>query len=439
MLILYEKDKANKIKPIGLIINPSINYGGSMKNMLATLLFCSVFLLFLPIVSAQTSSSEADFKAPFVVNPNPHVLDPIYDTPIEEVFGSNAFVFGPSGVRGRGNFFTCTTSRRVVEHRFYLNITAATPTYYCIYEGDTQVGTYNQLSIVPVASQGPGEGWYSSGAIDVTLTVGKYYVIYTQWDANSNYYNQQGITPFPVSCSFGEQTGGAGWATGSVPAYGTPPPATQTFTAAAFVDPVAYYQTIVTDDIVPVELMSFTYLLNDNDVTINWITATETNNQGFELQRKTNGEYGTIAQVNGYGTTTERHTYSYLDENLQPGNYTYRLKQIDLDGSVYYYDELFVEVQAPVEFSIAQNYPNPFNPSTKIAYSLASDSKVKISVYNLLGESVATLVNAAMQAGTHELTFNASGLNSGIYFYRIDAQGVDGSEFSQVRKMMLTK
>jgi hypothetical protein len=204
-------------------------------------------------------------------------------------------------------------------------------------------------------------------------------------------------------------------------------------------DPVAYYQTIVTDTEVPVELMSFTFEVSGNSIILNWVTATETNNLGFEVQRITSGEFSTIGFINGYGTSTETHRYSYIDKDLQPGVYTYRLKQIDLDGSAYYYDQLNVEVLNPVQFSLEQNYPNPFNPSTKISYSLAVDSRVNLTVFNLLGEEVATLVNSEVAAGNYDVNFNAANLNSGVYFYKIDAVGTDGSEFSQVRKMMLTK
>jgi hypothetical protein len=213
--------------------------------------FSILFLLiFVSGMSFAQSSPVIDKGAQFTVDPKPHELPPVTNfTPIEEVFGLNQNVFAGGPNRARGNFFTCTTSRRVIEHRLYLNPTAATDMYFCIYEGDVQAGTYNQLSAVLVTGQGPGEGWYSSGPIDVTLTAGKFYVIYTQMDATTAYWNQNPVSPFPTPCSFGEQTGGAGWATGSVPIYGNPPPATQTFTTGAFVDPVAYYQTIVTDDI----------------------------------------------------------------------------------------------------------------------------------------------------------------------------------------------
>jgi hypothetical protein len=143
--------------------------------------------------------------------------------------------------------------------------------------------------------------------------------------------------------------------------------------------------------------------------------------------------------VNGNGTTTELQNYTFTDRNLSAGNYSYRLKQIDFDGSFQHSEVIEVEILAPVEFALDQNYPNPFNPSTKIDFNLAVDSKVKLTVFNMLGEEVETLLNSEMSAGLHSVDYTASGLNSGVYFYRIDAVGVDGTEFSSVKKMILTK
>ncbi len=192
--------------------------------------------------------------------------------------------------------------------------------------------------------------------------------------------------------------------------------------------------------VVPVELTSFTASVIDGNVTLNWSTATETNNSGFEVERKFNGsDFATVSFINGNGTTTAIHNYSFTDYNLIEGNYSYRLKQVDFNGQSEYSKTINVEITTPVEFNLAQNFPNPFNPSTKISFGLAVDSKVKLSVYNLLGEQVAQLLNSNLTAGTHNVSFNASNLNSGVYFYRIDAAGIDGQNFSSVKKMILTK
>ncbi len=188
-------------------------------------------------------------------------------------------------------------------------------------------------------------------------------------------------------------------------------------------------------NIVPVELTSFAANVNGNDVYLNWTTATETNNSGFEVQRKSvNGNWTNAGFVAGFGTTTEPKAYSFTDSKIAVGNYTYRLKQIDFNGTYEFSNEVFIDVNAPASYSLGQNYPNPFNPSTLIKYSVAQDGFVNVSVFNLIGEKVATLVNNNMKAGSYEVNFDASQLSSGVYFYSIDA-----SNFKAVRKMMLMK
>lgn len=192
--------------------------------------------------------------------------------------------------------------------------------------------------------------------------------------------------------------------------------------------------------IVPVELTSFTASSIINDVTLVWETATETNNSGFSVERQTaSSDFEEIAFVPGFGTTVEPKSYSYTDKSLQSGVYSYRLKQIDFDGSYTHTAPVEVEVSTPIEFNLSQNYPNPFNPSTKITFSLAADSKVSLKVFDVLGQEVVTLVNEQLTAGIHNYDFNASGLNSGIYFYKIEASGISGNDFVDIKKMILVK
>ena len=191
--------------------------------------------------------------------------------------------------------------------------------------------------------------------------------------------------------------------------------------------------------VVPVELTSFTANASEGLVELSWITATETNNQGFEVQRSSGSEFETIAFVNGHGTTTESQAYSYSDRDVKVGSYSYRLKQVDFDGTFEYSNVVEVEVPAPAEFALDQNYPNPFNPSTTINFRLAVDSKVSLKVFDVLGQEVATLLNGNIVAGSHTVNFNASGVNSGVYLYKIEATGIDGSNFVDVKKMILTK
>ena len=197
--------------------------------------------------------------------------------------------------------------------------------------------------------------------------------------------------------------------------------------------------TVIGSDVVPVELVSFAAITDNRNVTLNWSTATELNNSGFQIERSSGSAYEVVGFVAGSGTTTEVRNYSYVDQNVNSGTYNYRLKQVDFDGTFEYSDVIEVEVLGVKEFALGQNYPNPFNPSTTINFSLAVDSKVSLKIFDVLGQEVATLINGQMAAGSQKVSFDASSINSGVYFYRIDASGVDGQKFSSVKKMILTK
>jgi hypothetical protein len=198
--------------------------------------------------------------------------------------------------------------------------------------------------------------------------------------------------------------------------------------------PPVHRRTISLDVIVPVELASFSATTDKNDVILTWYTATETNNSGFEVQRKTTGEYESVAFVDGKGTTTETQNYLFRDKNLLSGTYTYRLKQMDFDGSFAYSDEVEIDIEQPDVFYLGQNYPNPFNPSTIIKYSVPADGLVTLKVYDLLGKEVSTLVNDYKQAGTFDVNFDGSNLSSGVYYYQLTS-----GELTATKKLMLTK
>lgn len=192
--------------------------------------------------------------------------------------------------------------------------------------------------------------------------------------------------------------------------------------------------------IVPVELVSFTASAINNSVVLNWATATETNNMGFEVERKSaNSEYSTVAFINGNGTTTSSKQYSFTDAGLVSGKYSYRLKQIDFDGKYVYSNVVESDVNVPAEYNLAQNFPNPFNPSTSIEFTLKADAKVNLRLFDALGQEIRTIVNNSFVAGQYKIDFNAAGLNSGIYFYTLDASGIDGSKFTTTKKMILMK
>jgi hypothetical protein len=189
------------------------------------------------------------------------------------------------------------------------------------------------------------------------------------------------------------------------------------------------------DNTVPVELVSFIANADRDEVELFWRTATEINNQGFAIERLTlDGVFEEVGYVAGFGTTTEPKSYSFIDSKLENGSYAYRLKQMDFDGSYEYSDEVNVDVELPLEYTLQQNYPNPFNPSTTINYSIPEDGFVKLAVYNVLGEEVATLVNGFQKADRYDVSFNASGFSSGVYVYKIEA-----TNFSASRKLVLMK
>jgi hypothetical protein len=200
----------------------------------------------------------------------------------------------------------------------------------------------------------------------------------------------------------------------------------------------------------PVELLSFSSSVIDDDVTLSWTTATEINNSGFNIERKQvhslqsivgNEEWQTIGFVNGKGTTTEPQTYSFVDENLSADKYQYRLKQIDFDGTFEYSNVVEAVILPPAKFSLEQNFPNPFNPTTTIKYSIPevathrdASLSTTLKVFDVLGNEVATLVNEYKPAGKFEVEFNATTLASGIYYYQIKT-----GEFVQSKKMILLK
>jgi hypothetical protein len=191
-------------------------------------------------------------------------------------------------------------------------------------------------------------------------------------------------------------------------------------------------------DPVPVELVSFTASVTQNNVILLWQTATETNNSGFEIlhsAQNDNSIWKRIGFVEGHGSTTEPNNYSFVDESLPTGSYSYKLVQIDYDGTRNESEVVIVEVSnQPSEYVLEQNHPNPFNPTTTIKYSIPVNGFVMLRVFNTIGEEVRILVNEFKSAGSYEVSLNAENLASGIYYYRIDA-----GEFSASKKMILMK
>jgi len=202
----------------------------------------------------------------------------------------------------------------------------------------------------------------------------------------------------------------------------------------------------------PVELVSFAATVESMNAILRWSTATETNNYGFEIERRkigdmnfasmNNGNALTALQwskasfVSGSGTSNSPKEYSFTDKDLRPGRYAYRLKQIDQDGVFKYSESVEVEVGlVPKVLTLSQNYPNPFNPMTTIEFTLAEDSKVSLKVFDMLGREVTTLMSGELKAGVlHQQTFDVSKLSSGMYIYRLQT-----GNMSLVKKMMVLK
>jgi len=190
----------------------------------------------------------------------------------------------------------------------------------------------------------------------------------------------------------------------------------------------------------PVELTSFSATTIGSLIKLSWSTSTEVNNYGFEIERKVGSpqsaiyNYEKIGFLNGNGNSNSPKSYSYQDNSISAGKYSYRLKQIDNDGQFEYSEVIEIDLGLPTEYELTQNYPNPFNPSTKISWQSPVSSHQTLKVYDVLGNEVATLVNEYKPAGSYEVTFDASSLSSGIYLYKIQS-----GNFIQTKKMILIK
>ncbi len=218
----------------------------------------------------------------------------------------------------------------------------------------------------------------------------------------------------------------------------------------------SYHQNIAkfTDGVnpLPVELNSFTGSSANNIVTLNWKTATETNNYGFEIERTTtighpeqanapiydpvgrDDNWTKIGFVEGNGTTNAPKSYSFVDKSAS-GKTSYRLKQIDRDGKFEYSQTVEVTaISTPKEFALAQNYPNPFNPTTAISYQLSANGFTTLKIYDAIGREVATLVNEVKEAGSYSAQFDGAKLSSGIYFAKLTSD-----KKTQMKKLLLLK
>ena len=189
----------------------------------------------------------------------------------------------------------------------------------------------------------------------------------------------------------------------------------------------------------PVELTSFTAKQSVNGVGLQWATATEVSNFGFDIERtslvtqnnQTNWEK--IGFISGHGNSNSPNNYSFIDNKPLSGKSQYRLKQIDKDGA-FKYSKTIEVASVILKYDLAQNFPNPFNPTTVITYSIPTSSNVMVKVYNVLGKLITTLVNENQEAGIYKVNFDANGLSNGVYFYKIQA-----GSYTSVKKMLLLK
>lgn len=195
--------------------------------------------------------------------------------------------------------------------------------------------------------------------------------------------------------------------------------------------------------IIPVELKSFSAAKSAHGVNLSWITESELNNKGFEIECTFSGDlqnvplkdkWKKIGFVVGSGTTTETNEYSFTDKNASNGIVNYRIKQHDFDGTFRIYGPIEIDNSAPIRFSLEQNYPNPFNPITTINYSITNSGLVQLKIFNALGEEVLLIVNEVKDYGSHEIKFDASSLPSGVYYYQL----ISGGKM-QTKKMTLLR
>jgi hypothetical protein len=189
----------------------------------------------------------------------------------------------------------------------------------------------------------------------------------------------------------------------------------------------------------PVELSSFTSVVNGRDVNMKWSTVSEINNSGFDIERKnSNDAWIKIGYAAGNGTVNTLSEYNFVDKNLQTGTYSYRLKQIDYNGNYEYHNlTSLVQIGIPSRFNLSQNYPNPFNPVTQINFEIPVEAMVNITVFDMAGREVKTLVNEVKTAGFYTVQFNASEISSGLYFYRIMTEG--NEKFVMSKKLTVIK
>ncbi len=199
----------------------------------------------------------------------------------------------------------------------------------------------------------------------------------------------------------------------------------------------------------PVVLSTMSAKAKERDITLSWETSTELDALEFQIERTSlkdngvpdNANWKKVGVIAAHGNSNSPKQYSFIDKNLNSGKHCYRLKMVDIAGGYEYSSVIDVSIGVPKEYALSQNYPNPFNPSTRIEYTLPFASLVKLELYNTIGELIAVLVDKEIDAGyqVYELNSTRLGLSSGVYIYRLSAVKPDGSQFIQIKKMLLMK
>ncbi|MDR3668180.1 MAG: FISUMP domain-containing protein [Ignavibacteriaceae bacterium] len=186
----------------------------------------------------------------------------------------------------------------------------------------------------------------------------------------------------------------------------------------------------------PVDLTSFIATVQNNKIILKWNTATEINSSTFDIQKKIsiNNNWQKVATIKASGNSNLPRNYSYIDKNVEPGKYSYRLKMVDFDGTTKYSKIIEVVVNPSVKFELSNAYPNPFNPTTIIHYQIPINTIVTIKLFDVLGKEIEILVNEVKPAGVYEIMLNGKNLSSGTYYYQMKA-----GNFLETKKLILLK
>jgi len=329
--------------------------------------------------------------------------------------------------------------------------TIDTPTVHCTGNNNLNYLNYFQNNIIINPEEGTAIDFpnYTVSDYNVYYNGGNNGLILNQgstYNTVSDFYNASGLdehsTSQPVSFVSPTDLHLASLSYGDFQLIGIPDPSVTDDIDGDLRNPLYPYKGAdeIVDFPLPVELAAFTSIVTKNTVNLNWITTFELNNTGFDIERSTintpiTNEWLKVGFVQGNGTSSNTNIYEFTDKNLNPGKYSYRLKQIDFNGNFKYYilsREVIVGI--PEKYSLNQNYPNPFNPITVISYQIPNNNNVLLKIYDINGKEVMTLVNEFKEAGSYEIKFNGSNFASGVYYYQIES-----GDFRATKKMFLVK